>query len=316
MKIVVTGALGHIGSRLIREIPDYFKGAEVVMIDNLMTMRYSSLFNLPSGCNYKFVEKDISTNDIGEYIKGSDVLIHLAAITDAAGSVNKKDELEKNNYNSTVKVATACAENNVPMIHISSTSVYGTQKELVDEDCGEEDLKPQSPYADTKIREERFMAELATKGDFKFAICRFGTIAGISVGMRFHTAVNKFCWQAVMGEPITVWRTALHQKRPYLALGEAVRALMFIVENKVFDGRVYNVLSENLTVDNIIKTIEKYLPNQEINYVDTEIMNQLSYEVSCERFKDLGFQFKNTIEENIEETLLMLAKSNGKDIKK
>ena len=34
--------------------------------------------------------------------------------------------------------------------------------------------------------------------------------------MRFHTAVNKSCWQAVMGQPLTVWETAYGQKRTYL----------------------------------------------------------------------------------------------------
>ncbi|MCP4185049.1 MAG: SDR family NAD-dependent epimerase/dehydratase, partial [Hyphomicrobiales bacterium] len=47
MKIVVTGALGHIGSRLARQIPATFPGAEIVLIDNMATQRYCSLFNLP-----------------------------------------------------------------------------------------------------------------------------------------------------------------------------------------------------------------------------------------------------------------------------
>ena len=34
MKIIITGALGHIGSRLIRYISEVFPGSEVVMIDN------------------------------------------------------------------------------------------------------------------------------------------------------------------------------------------------------------------------------------------------------------------------------------------
>ena len=48
MKIVVTGALGHIGSRLIRELPTIFPDANIVLIDNLSTQRYCSLFNLPT----------------------------------------------------------------------------------------------------------------------------------------------------------------------------------------------------------------------------------------------------------------------------
>lgn len=45
MKILVTGALGHIGSRLIRDLPKHFPGCEVVMVDNMITQRYCSLFN-------------------------------------------------------------------------------------------------------------------------------------------------------------------------------------------------------------------------------------------------------------------------------
>ena len=46
MKIVITGALGHIGSSLIRNIPYTLTENEFVLIDSLVTQRYSSLFDL------------------------------------------------------------------------------------------------------------------------------------------------------------------------------------------------------------------------------------------------------------------------------
>ena len=54
-----------------------------------------------------------------------------------------------------------------------------------------------------------------------------------------------------MGQPLTVWRTALHQKRPYLTLDDAVAAIFYIIGEKLFDKRVYNVLTDNLTVEDI-----------------------------------------------------------------
>jgi UDP-glucose 4-epimerase len=48
MKIVVTGAIGHIGSYVIRDLAVQFPGAEIVIIDNMMTQRFPSLFNLPA----------------------------------------------------------------------------------------------------------------------------------------------------------------------------------------------------------------------------------------------------------------------------
>lgn len=306
MKIVVAGALGHIGSRLIREIPSAFPQAQIFMIDNMLTQRYYSLFNLPSEGKYHFFEEDILTADLERIFSGAEVVIQLAAITDATSSFKNRKQVEKVNYGTTVKIAQACSRLNCPMIHLSSTSVYGTQKDVVDEDCSPEELKPQSPYAEIKLKEENFLQSLGASDGLHFVTCRFGTICGVSPGMRFHTAVNKFCWQAAMGQPVTVWRTALHQKRPYLTLDDAMRAFVFIIKNNLYDRRVYNVLTDNLTVNDIILSIKQHIPKLDIQYVDTRIMNQLSYDVSNRRFKELGFEFNGNMRKTIEETIKLL----------
>ncbi len=304
-KIVVTGALGHIGSYVIRDFASQFPGTEIVMIDNMMTQRFASLFNLPESGLYNFIEADVREINLKSLLHNAHVVIHLAAITDAAGSFGNASEIEANNFISTSKVAEACADCGVRMITLSSTSVYGTQKDVVSEDCSPLELQPQSPYAATKLKEEQLVSSLKQKG-LQAATLRFGTIFGPSVGMRFHTAVNKFCWQAVMGLPLTVWSTAYEQKRPYLDLSDASNALAFIIRQDLFDGRIYNVLSHNLTVHNIVETIRGFIPAVDVSFVDNEIMNQLSYEVSCKRFESQGFTFNGDIKSGIDETISFL----------
>ena len=306
MKILVTGALGHIGSYLIKDLGNHFPGASVVMIDNMMTQRYSSLFDLPKNANYEFIEGSVSTMELNEIFNQIDVVVHLAAITDAAGSFDKAAEVEDNNYISTLKVADACLVTGTKLITLSSTSVYGTQNEIVDEDCSEDELQPQSPYAETKLKEEELISSLYNKKDLKAVTCRFGTIFGVSPGMRFHTAVNKFCWQASMGLPISVWTTAYDQKRPYLDLQDASNAIAFIIKNNIFDGRIYNVLTTNVTVRQVVEIIKEFVPSLSIDFVDSKIMNQLSYEVSCNRFKSLGFDFKGDLRQGIKQTISQL----------
>jgi nucleoside-diphosphate-sugar epimerase len=311
INLLITGPLGHIGSRFIHAMNSNNRINKIVLIDNFSTLRYPSLFNLPANTHFKFIEGDILTFDFEEILKDIDVVLHLAAMTDAANSFEHEELVMKVNFEGTRRVAQACAKANVKMIFLSTTSVYGTQEEIVNEDCSLDQLNPQSPYAKTKLMAENFLVDLATRETgFKFTICRFGTIFGTSVGMRFHTAINKFIWQAVMDQPITVWKTALHQKRPYLSLSDAVRALFFIIEQNTFFNQIYNVVSLNISVNDIINEIKKYVPDTKIEFVESKIMNQLSYHVENKKFIDLGFTFTGALSE-IEETVKLLKEANS-----
>lgn len=308
MKILVTGALGHIGSKFIRDVVNKFDNLEIIMIDNLSTQRYCSLFNLPSNAKYYFVEQDIKNIDLTNFLqKKIDVVVHLAALTDAAGTADKPDIVHQNNFDSTQVVADACLINNVPIIFPSSTSVYGSQNQLVDENCS--DLQPQSPYAESKIKEEKYIIDLCKQG-LKATICRFGTIYGVSPGMRFHTAVNKFCLQAIMGQSVTVWETALHQKRPYLGLRDCCNAISWIIKNKIYTGEIYNIVSNNCTVQDVLNEIKKHRPNLQIKFVQHKIMNQLSYEVSANKFIATGFNFNGLLSNGIADTISLLDNAN------
>jgi nucleoside-diphosphate-sugar epimerase len=282
------------------------------MIDNLSTQRYPSLFDLPPGASYRFLEGDVLTADLPALMAGADAVIHLAAVTDAAGSFQMREKVEYVNFNTTRRVAESCVLLGLPMIHLSSTSVYGAATAVVDEDCPDDDLKPQSPYAETKLREERFLIDMAQRQGLRHITFRFGTIVGTAPGMRFHTAVNKFCWQAVFGQPLTVWRTALEQRRPYLDLADALKAIFFFLQRDIFDGRVYNVVTRNLTVAEIIDMIRTHIDDLVIDYVDSEIMNQLSYEVADNRIRARGFACDGDLGKSVAATIAMLRRAGGR----
>lgn len=306
MKIVVTGALGHIGSRLIRELRVDHPDAEIVLLDNMLTQRYCSLFNLPTSGRYTFLEEDVLTTDLLKVVDGADVTVHLAAITNATDSFEIRDQVMRVNLGGTERIAKACARTGCALIFLSTTSVYGSQSQTVDEQCPRSDLKPQSPYAESKLEAELLLQQLRDTEQLHHVTCRFGTIFGTSIGMRFHTAINKFCWQAVTRQPITVWTTALHQHRPYLELGDAVEAIKFIIRQQLFDGEIYNVLTTNTSVGEIVEVISSFVSDTTIEYVDTRIMNQLSYNVSNARFRNLGFEFKGDLRAGISQTIELL----------
>jgi UDP-glucose 4-epimerase len=301
MKIVVTGALGHIGSRMIRALPNILGDLDVVMVDNMSSQRYASLFDLPKNATYRFVEGDVTRMKLRALFDGAAVVVHLAAITDATSSFDNKEAVERNNLEATRCVAEACGEAGSALIHLSSTSVYGSQAQVVDEE---------SPYAETKLREEELVLNAARNG-LRAVSCRFGTIFGTSPGMRFHTAVNKFCWQAVMRRPLTVWRTAYEQRRPYLDLSDAVRAAAFFIDRNVFDGRIYNVVTCNTSVRAVVDHIRAHVSDLSIEFVDTKIMNQLSYDVENTRMDKAGFTFTGDMAHGISDTIALLRQANS-----
>ncbi len=303
MKILVTGALGHIGSKLIRDLSNINNIRNIYLIDDLRTQRFNSLMHLSKKGKYKFYDETLSKENLNQLVKKSDFIIHLAAITDAASSFGKFNQLKKNNLDNTKLVTHFCSKYKKKLIFISSTSVYGSNDKIMYED--ENNLNPQSPYANIKISEEKYINKFIKEKKINAVILRFGTILGYSTGMRFHTAVNKFCYNASLGKPLTVWKTALNQKRPYLGINDACSSIIFFINNPKFFNKTYNVLSSNLTVKNIINYI-KLVKKIKVNFVNSKIMNQLSYEVSVDKLKKLKFKFKDNLKFLIKEEMKYL----------
>ena len=225
-------------------------------------------------------------------------------MTNAEKSFGKENEMYKNNIDCLKTVINFCKKNNSKLIHLSSTSVYGKQAKIVDETCEKKYLKPQSPYADIKLIEERMLKKETKK--LKYNTFRFGTISGVSSGIRFHTAVNKFCLNAAINEDINVYKTALNQYRPYLSLRDAFEVFKFSIENDFFKNDIYNALSGNYTVNQILNKIKKNKKRLKIKLVSSEIMNQLSYHVSNKKLNNEGLFLNNKIDKDIKETLQLL----------
>ena len=293
MNILITGGCGHIGSHLIRSLPHQ---DNLTVVDNFLTQRYCSLFNLER--QVKFLEKDIKDVKL-ENIKDIDIVIHLAAITNAADSFGNKREVEKINYHETKAFIDVCEKANCKFVFPSSTSVYGVSADLVYED-DDKFINPQSPYAESKIKIENYLKENISN----YLILRFGTIFGISEGMRFHTAINKFCYEASLGRPLTIWKQNYEQHRPYLGLNDAIRAISFFLEKDHWNN-TYNVLTGNYKLRDIVSNISKIL-DVELNMIDTPLLNQYSYKVSDEKIRKIGFYPCDNLKESIVKSLKLL----------
>ena len=306
MKLLITGACGHIGSYIIERVHQIKKIKEIILIDNFNTQRYISLFKLNKKKKFKFFNVDLSKVNLN-FLPKVDYIINCASHTNAQGSFKIKKEMFRNNLSCIKNVIKYCKKNKTKLIHISSTSVYGKQNKIVNEDDSSF-LKPQSPYAEIKLIEEELLFK--NKEKIRFISFRFGTIAGVSKGMRFHTAINKFCFDTSLNKKINICRTALNQYRPYLSLKDAFKVFKFSIGKNIFNNNIYNALSGNYTVKQIINFIKKYKKNVGIKLVKSEIMNQLSYHVDNKKLNNLGLKLNSPIESDIKKTLELFKNLN------
>ena len=154
--VLITGGLGHIGSYLLENINKIKFIKTVYIIDNLSTNRYYSLFDTKkTKKKIFFINKDLSKKNSLNNFQKVDIVINLASITDAEGSLKIRNKIYKNNLGIFNNVIKYCFKKSAKLIHISSTSVYGEQVGLVDENC--KNLKPKSPYAEIKLLEQKIL---------------------------------------------------------------------------------------------------------------------------------------------------------------
>jgi nucleoside-diphosphate-sugar epimerase len=297
--ILVTGGLGHIGSALIRKLAPHHN---VTVVDNLLTQRYCSLFSFNQPV--KFIEG--SFEDVS--LDGIDTVIHLAAITNAAGSFGCKAEIEKVNVRDTQSFLKRCRDSGVGLfVFPSSTSVYGVAADEVFEDDAKY-LNPQSPYAESKLAIEEFI-EQELGDSCKYLILRLGTIFGPSPGMRFHTAVNKFCYQAALGHPLTVWSDNYEKMRPYLGINDACFAIQHLIKNDKYRNETYNTLTMNVRTKDVVEFLDR-LVGVEVEMVDTPLLNQYSYTVNSTKIRSTGYYTQDNILDEIFKTLKLLSGLN------
>jgi len=67
-------------------------------------------------------------------------------------------------------------------------------------------------------------------------------------------------------------------------------------------------------VKEVVSCIQKHIKEVKIDFVDTEIMNQLSYEVSSKKVESLGYKFSDNLEEGIKETIHLLGAIKNSEI--
>ena len=159
--VLVTGATGFIGSRLVEELIN--KGYEVTSL-----IRKGKEGNLKSKIVYGDLTEKIDFKNL-EF----DCIFHLASHTPL--EKNKKI-LEKVNFDGTKNLFNEIKSKTKSIIYISGLGVYGeTGDVIVDEN---QKYNPNTDFVKIRLDAEKYLKENSDKHKIDFAVVHFGDVYG------------------------------------------------------------------------------------------------------------------------------------------
>lgn len=303
MVVLITGGAGYIGSQMLRDMPfdEKFKGETIRVLDSMFRERYVSLWNLPKEGRYEMIEGDITKKeDVAKAMKDVTIVYDLAGITNAPLSFQREEMTKQVNYGGAMNVLEGAINAGAELVYASTASVYGPTKGVVDETY---DCKPVSPYGKYKLMAELDILKAAKERGAKATALRLGTVYGWTIGMRFDTVIDRFAYLACIGSPLTVYDSAVNEKRPYAHVKDVVRGFSFATHNKAMHGQAYNLVGQNAGVGEAVDAIKEFIPNAVVTITSTPSLNQLSYVLSNEKMKALGFECKYAVREGVKDII-------------
>ncbi|MBI4568311.1 MAG: NAD(P)-dependent oxidoreductase [Planctomycetes bacterium] len=305
LTVLITGGAGYIGSLLTGWLLE--RGHRVRSIDALLFGGESIVPFLSHG-KYQFVKGDAyEVSRYAECFEGVDAVAHLAALVGFPACQAVGPEVAwRYNFETTQRVFRKAQESGARRFVFASTysnyGVAGEGKPVTEESP----LKPQSLYAETKVKCEEFLLSESARSACVPVLFRFATLYGVSPRTRFDLIVNQFVLEALTRRKLIIYQRGY--SRSFVHVADVVRAIELAItrpDGEVFRGQVFNVGSDegNFTKTELVELIAEVIPKVEVEYKDLSFGGDMrDIRVSFEKIQRvLGFQTTRTVRQGIRE---------------
>lgn len=303
MRVLLTGALGYIGSAINYTLVR--NGFTVIGVD--AGLFADTCFYREDMWQSRSEMKQLLRKDIRDITRddlyGCDAVVDFAGLAnDPSGELNPTwtDEI---NHQACIRVAKLAKQQGVGRyIFASSCSVYGARGDSFLTE--ESEVEPISEYAKAKLATER---ELKPLGNSQFCptILRNATAFGASPRMRFDLVVNNLSAYGYTTRTVkilsdgTAWRPNIH-------IEDIARAVLACLESSTdqIEGEIFNagMDSENLQVREIASTVEAIIPQSKVEIAKGATKDPRSYKVSFAKISKLkSFRPKWSVRKGVEE---------------
>ncbi len=244
-KVLVTGGAGFIGSHLVERLLE--AGDEVWVVDDLSTGRLANLEAVRSHPSLHLVVDSIMNWPLMDDVVGQvEAVYHLAAAVGVRKIMEEPVATITTNVRGTEIVLDCCHRHGAALFLASTSEIYGKGGERLHEEHDRimgSTSRRRWAYACTKVLDEFLALAYHQERGLPVVVGRFFNTVGPRQSGQWGMVVPRLVEQALAGDPLTVYGTG-EQRRSFLHVDDAVRAVVGLMERKEALGQVYNIGSE------------------------------------------------------------------------
>lgn len=312
MNILITGASGFIGGRLV----DYFvkDPSYKVFYSSRNFLNLQKQFSLAHNISLNWQSLDTSFDLLSKI----DILIHCAGIN-SSDSEKNPDLANQFNHLATKRLAEISARAGVrKFIYLSTAHVYESFLNRVISESTP--IKNNHPYARSHYLGEMALLDVAIKTKMQGVVVRLSNIFGVPINMNskaWSLVVNDLCYQAVCNKAMVLKTNGL-VRRDLISIDEVLKVVKFLVDLdfKNTNENIFNVGSgisrSVLEVADLINEINFGLSGSSVpikkNIEDMTLANE-NFFYKNSNLDKLGIKINDDISEVVESILIKCYKN-------
>jgi UDP-glucose 4-epimerase len=286
---LITGGCGFIGTSLISHLLKEFPSSRIRVLDNLSVGTHNDIDRV---CDFKehalgdinssslnSSQVELAVGDIRDHktclrcCDGIDYVIHLAANTGVAPSVQDPRSDMETNVTGTFNMLEGARKNSVArFIFASSGAPIGETEPPIHE---EKAPRPVSPYGASKLSGEGYCSAYYRTYGLKTISLRFGNVYG-PLSDHKNSVVAKFFKRALAGEPLEIFGDG-NQTRDFIYIDDLIIAIILAATGTFSDtsldsnedlpwGEVFQIATFKETSVNEIAQTVKMLVEEKKNH--------------------------------------------------
>ncbi len=288
MKILVTGAVGFIGSHTAERLRSL--GHEVYGVDNFSSYYSLELKKLNEKAlidkGVKIITYDLRNDNLSEVLPNDiNYIFHYAAQPGISSNSTFEDYLENNIIATKNLIDYALGLTNLKLfVNIGTSSIYGLEATFPEDRAP----KPASHYGVTKLAAEQLVLQKSREKQLKACSLRLYSVIGPRE--RPEKMYTKLIDLGLKGEAFPLFEGSDKHLRSFTDVDDIVDGVISVIgKENIVDGEIINLGTEvEHTTQEGIETVEKVLGKKiKMNVIPKRAGDQLRTKANIDKAKKL-----------------------------